>query len=395
MLETIKNFFRKGTSGFQNPQPWLKDVLGIRDTYAGVEVTPEGALAVSAVCACMRLLSESVASLPLFTFRHTENGKLKAPEHPVYGILHDQPNDYQTSYTWRAQSMLHVLGWGNAYSVIERDADGAPRKLWPLLPESVAVKTDGGRIEYEYHRGGAKQTFPFEDVLHLRGPSLNGIMGLSVIGLARQGVALAATQDQYGASMFRNRARPGVLLKMPTTPKDPGRIREDFDNIFAGAMNAGKTVLLYGGLDVVTVGFSAEDAQFLESRQFSVQEIARWFRVSPTMIGDLSRSTYSNSEQEQLSFLQHSLRPWLVNFESEINLKLFPARTQFFCEFDMSALQRADQATRYEAYSKGLTAGFLTVADVRRWENLPEMPGTDTLLRPANMLPAVQEVSVG
>jgi HK97 family phage portal protein len=146
---------------------------------------------------------------------------------------------------------------------------------------------------------------------------------------------------------------------------------------------------LEGGWELAgTVGFSAEDSQYLQSRQFSVQEIARWFRVSPTMIGDLSRSTYSNSEQEQLSFLQHSLRPWLVNLESEINLKLFPSRTQFFCEFDMAAFQRADQATRYEAYSKGLAAGFLTVADVRNWENLPELPGTDQLLRPANMLPA-------
>ncbi len=232
--------------------------------------------------------------------------------------------------------------------------------------------------------------FPFEDVLHLKGPSLNGITGLSIISLARQGIGLAIAQDQHGAAMFKNKARPGIVLKSPQKLNMEQRraYTESFSDKLGGALNSGKMFLLESGWDFATVGFSAEDSQFLQSRQFSVQEIARWFRLSPTMIGDLSRSTYSNSEQEQLSFLQHSLRPWLVNFEAEMNLKLFPARTKFFCEFDMAALQRADQATRYEAYSKGLAAGFLSVADVRRWENLPELPGTDQLNRPANMIPA-------
>ncbi len=390
MFDSIRDYIRKSISTLRNPQPWLRDVFGAEETYAGVDVTPEGAMAVSAVCACTRLLSESVASLPLFVFRHTDNSKAKAPEHPSYGCLHDSPNDYQTSYQWRAQAMMHVLGWGNAYSVIERDSSGAVRKLWPLLPDSVTVKTDNDRITYEYHRGGSKQTFEYSDVLHFRGPSLNGVTGLSIISMARQGIGLAIAQDLHGATLYKNRARPGVVLKAPQrfTEGQRKNFVESFNRDFAGAMNSGKMLLLEGGIEFDTIGFSPEDSQFLQSRQFSVQEIARWFRVSPTMIGDLSRSTYSNSEQEQLAFLQHSLRPWLCNFEAEMNLKLFPARTQFFCEFDMAALQRADQATRYTAYSTGLAAGFLTVADVRRWENLPELPGTDQLNRPANMVPA-------
>jgi HK97 family phage portal protein len=391
MLETLRNFFRKESSTLRNPQPWLREALGSTETHAGVNVTAEGSLAVSSVCACVRLLSESVASLPLFVYRRTETSKIKAPDYPAYWVLHDQPNDYQTSFTWRAQAMNHVLLHGNAYSVIERDTAGIVKRLWPLAPETVTVKTDGGEIAYTYYRNGQKQTFGYSDILHLKGPTLNGIIGLSVVGLAKQGIGLATAQDQHGASMFKNRARPGVLLKIPgkLTPNQRKDLLEGFEDKFSGALNHGKTFLLEGGMELAgTVGFSAEDAQFLQSRQFSVQEIARWFRVSPTMIGDLSRSTYSNSEQEQLSFLQHSLRPWLVNFESEINLKLFPSRTQFFAEFDMAALQRADQATRYEAYSKGLAAGFLTVSDVRSWENLPELPGTNQLMRPANMLPA-------
>lgn len=371
--------------------------MGAQPSYAGPEITPEGSLAVSAVCACVRLLSESVASLPLFVFRRTETSKVKASEYPLYWVLHNSPNDYQTSYTWLAQAMTHVLLHGNAYSAIERDSAGVVKRLWPLQPEYLTVQTTGDAIIYEYYRNAEKHTFGFSDVLHLKGPSLNGVTGLSIIGLAKQGIGLATAQDQHGAAMFRNRARPGVLLKMPgvLTQQQRSTIRESFDANFSGAMNAGKMFLLEAGMELAgTVGFSAEDSQFLQSRQFSVQEIARWFRVSPTMIGDLSRSTYSNSEQEQLSFLQHSLRPWLVNIEAELNLKLFPSRTQFFAEFDMSGFQRADQATRYEAYSKGLTAGFLTVGDVRSWENLPEIAGTNQLMRPANMLPA-SEVSSG
>ncbi|HYD16746.1 MAG TPA: phage portal protein [Candidatus Nanoarchaeia archaeon] len=374
------NYIKKSVSGLATPERWFKESLGIEETAAGVDVTPEGALACSAVAACTRLLSESVASLPLHVFEQADSDKRKAPDHPLYWVLHDRPNDYQTSFMWRQQLMAHVLLHGNSYNVIERDSSGRITALWPLVPQNVVVKVKDGTITYEHFVGSQRELYPFEQVLHIKGPSLNGITGMSIVQIAKQGIGLALAQDNHGAATFKNRARPGLVVKCPHALSDAARanIKDQFAEKFTGALNSGKTIVLENGWDVASVGFSNEDAQYLQSKQFSIQEIARWFRVSPTMIGDLSRSTYSNSEQEQLSFLQHSLRPWLVNIESEINCALF-ARSKYFAEFDMSAVARGDLATRYDAYEKGLRARFLTVADVRRWENLPFIAGTDML----------------
>jgi HK97 family phage portal protein len=196
-------------------------------------------------------------------------------------------------------------------------------------------------------------------------------------------------QLQHAASSFKNKARPALALKSPQQLNREQRIhaKETFADNFAGALNSGKTVILDPGWELQTVGFNAEEAQLIQSRQFSVQELARVFRVSPALIGDLSRSTYSNIESEMLSFLIHSLRPWLVSLEQEFSLKLFAGDDRHFAEFDISGVARGDMAARYEAYSKGIASGFLTVADIRRWENLPYIEGSDVLNRPANLLP--------
>lgn len=381
---------RKST--FANPQRWLKDALGVEDTAAGVDVTVDNALAVSSVAACCRLLAESIASLPLHVYRRTGRDKERAADHRAYGLLHDQPNELQTSYTWRATEMLRTLLRGNSYTWIQRDESGAPMALWPLQPECVAVKVDAGRLIYEYRHRGEKRVYEHPDVIHWRGPSLDGITGMSIMNMARQGIGLAIAQDRHGASTFKNGARPGLLLKSPQVlSKDARERMKEFTKQFEGAMNAGRSMLLEAGMDVSTVGFSAEDAQFLQSRQFSVQEIARWFRVPPHMIGDPTRLAYASAEVELLAFITHTLRPWLTNFESELNAKLFPSSTKFFAEFDANGIARGDQASRYDAYSKGLAAGFLTVADVRQFENLPHIAGTDQLLRPANMLPVAAD----
>ncbi len=395
MLTKILDLFRT-KSGLARPERWLKETLGSVETYAGVEISAENALTVSAVAACVRLLSESVASLPLHVFKRAEHGKVKADSHGLYSVIHDAPNDYQTSYTWRSQLMSSVLLHGNAYSLIERDSSRTVRALWPLDPTGITVIANSDGVYYESWSGGKKQTYDFGDVLHIKGPSMNGITGLSVISMARQGLGLAMAQDQHGASLFKNGARPGVILRYPGALTDTARARlkDSFDAVFKGALSTGKTIVLEGGMEVERVGFSSDDAQFLQNRQFSVQEIARWFRVPPHLIGDPSRLAYASSETEMNAFLVHSLRPWLVNLEQEMTAKLLPDRTQYFVEFDANGIARGDQASRYEAYSQGLAAGFLTVADVRAWENLPFVPGTDQLLRPANMLPA-PEVSSG
>jgi HK97 family phage portal protein len=247
-----------------------------------------------------------------------------------------------------------------------------------------------GNISYEYFHLSDRRVYDFEQVLHLKGFSLNGITGLGLVDLARQSIGLSMVQLQHAASSFKNKARPAFMLKSPTklSPEARELARTSFADRFAGALNTGKAPILDPGWELQTLGFNAEESQLIQNRQFSVQEIARIFRVSPSLIGDLSRSTYSNIESEMLSFLIHSLRPWLVNFEQEYSLKLFGGDDQHFAEHDVAGIARGDQAARYQAYSQGIAAGFLTVADIRTWENLPFIEGSDVLNRPANLLPA-------
>jgi HK97 family phage portal protein len=370
-----------GKSGLAKPDPWLKDVFEVEETYAGVDITPHGSLASSTVTACVRLLSESVASLPLHVYRRTDNGKVRATDHPLYGLLHDKPNDYQTSYVWRAHMLASVLLHGNAYSAIERDMQGRIGALWPLESTRVTVKAEGGELFYEAFIRGERRRYAFGDVLHIKGPSLDGVTGLSIIKLARQGIGLDLAQTQFGASLYKNKARPGLILKSPQAlgPEAKDKLRESFSEKFSGALNAGKVVVLEGGLEIDKVGFSADDAQFLQSRQFSVQDICRWFKVNAHLVGDPSRLAYASSEAEFNAYLVHSLGPWLVNIQSEMNCTLLPDRTTFLIEFDPNGMARGSQVERYAAYEKGLASGFLTVADVRAAENLPFLPGTDQL----------------
>jgi HK97 family phage portal protein len=375
MLRTLAKLFERKSSLAEKPDPWLREALGGQESWAGPTMSAETAMQSSAVAACVRLLSESVASLPLFVYRRDGDDKRKAPDHPLYGTLHDQPNDYQSSYTWRAQLMSHVLLYGNAYSIIDRDDSNRVRALWPMMPGNVSIRAVDGRLEYEVWQNGKRETYAPGDILHVKGPSLDGIRGQSIIGMARQGIALDLALTQHGASTFKNGARPGVVIKTPAQLSNEARKQfvTNWSEQFAGALRAGKTALLDGGLDVQTIASSNDDSQYLQSRQFSVQEIARWFRVSPHLIGDPSRLAYASSEVEMLAFIQHSLRPWLVNIEAEINRSLLPARTQYFAEFSIDALQRADTKSRYESYAIGVDKGFLTVEDIRKWENLPPL----------------------
>jgi len=373
-------------SGFAQPAPWLRETLGLQESWAGTEITAENSLQSSSVAACVRLLSESVASLPLFTYRRDGDDKSKAPEHPLYAILHDQPNEYQTSYAWKSQLMTHVLLYGNAYSIIDRDESGRVRALWPMHPNSVTVKSTDGRLTYEVWNGGKRETYSADDVLHVKGPSIDGIKGMSIISMARQGIGLDQALAQHGAATFKNGGRPGIIIKSGQILKSDAKKQflDQWSTQFSGALKAGKAALVDGGFDVQELKTSNDDSQFLQSRQFSVAEIARWFRLSPHLIGDPSRLAYASAESEQLAFLQHSLRPWLVNIESEINRSLLPCRalqregprTQFFAEFSIDALQRADTKSRYESYAIGIDKGFLTAADVRKWENLPPLPAS-------------------
>lgn len=390
LIARITGLVRKSGGFLAQPPRWFREALGVEETYAGVEVSASTAMHSATVAACVRLLSESVASLPLFTLRRVGESKVKAPEHPAYRLLHDRPNEYQTSYLWRQVAMSHVLLHGNSYSLIERGASGELRALWPIDPARVTVRAEGGGIYYEIG-GPQKLTVPYADMVHFRGPSLDGITGVSIISMARQGIGLDLALTQHGAAIFKNRARPGLIVKTKNMLSDTARgAKERWLREFTGSLNAGKSVILEGGLELENgqQGYSNQDAEFLGSRGFTVQEICRWFRVPPHLIGDPTRLAYASSETEMNAFLVHTLRPWLVNLEAEINFKIFDGDgEQHFAEFAADGIARGDQAARYESYRVGIEAGFLSVADVRRIENLPAIEGTDQLRAPAGTQP--------
>lgn len=370
------------------PSRWTGQASNSGETLSGQYVSPDTALTVSTVCACVRLLSEIVAALPLHVYRDLGKSKAIEENHALSNLLHWKPNDFQTRFAFFQLAVTHVLLHGNFYAVIERNGAGEPVNLWPLNPDGVTIEVADGTIRYRYYWGAQREVYNFADVLHFRGLSVDGLTGLSVIHLAREGIGLALAQDGHASSLFRNQARPAlaVTVDQTLTAQQREQMRDAMQK-FTGALNSGKTFVLEAGMDVKQIGFSSQDAQFLESRQFTAIEIARWFRVPPTMVGDQTRVSYSSSESELQLFSIHSLVPLCANLEAEMNLKLFPERTQFFAKFDINSIVRGDQQARYTAYSQGLTAGFLTVADVRSWENLPFIEGTDKLLAPVNMAP--------
>ena len=377
----INRFIQK--SGVATPDKWLTDSQGVESSWSGVEITSEGALASSTVTACTRLLSESVASLPLHLYRRTANGKERATDHPLYKILHDKPNKYQTSYNWRAHMMTSVLLTGNSYSVVESDLQGRIIALWPLDSSRVTIKAEGGELFYETRIGGEPRRYGYGEVLHVRGPSMDGIVGLSIIKLAKQGIGLDLAMAQHGSSYFKNNATPQAYIAAPNSLGEPAKFQllDYMAQRFGGAKNAGKLGILDGGMEIKTVTFSPEDSQFLQSRQFSVAEICRYFKLSPHLVGDPSRTAYNSSELEYNAYLVHSLSPWLVNIQSEINCTLLGDDAEYLAEFDPNGMARGSQVERYAAYEKGLGGPnpWLTVADVRAAENLPFLEGTDRL----------------
>jgi HK97 family phage portal protein len=366
--------------------------LGGASSASGVHVTSETAMRSSAVYACVRVLAESVASLPLPLYRRAgDRGRERAVNHPLYALLHDTPNPEMTSFELRETLMYHLALWGNAYCKIESDGAGRVTGLWPLLPGQMEVKrTPSGALEYGYRlpNGTVTKLSP-DNILHIRGLSSNGIVGLSPISLARQSIGLALATEEYGARFFSNNAQPGVVLEHPGKLGDDAydRLRTSWTETHSGLANAHRVAILEEGMKLEKVSIPPNDAQFLETRKFQATEIARIFRVPPHLIADLDKATFSNIEQQSLEFVVYSLRPWLVRIEQAISRALLTdaERRAYYWEFLVDGLLRGDTASRYQAYAVGRQWGWLSVNDVRERENMNPVDGGDAYLEPLNM----------
>jgi HK97 family phage portal protein len=360
----------------------------------GVVVTSESALTFSAVLGCVRVLSEGVAALPLITYERIGRGKERSIIHSLYSVLHDSPNDEMTSFQWRETSMAHCTLWGNCYSEIIADGAGRVRELWPLLPQQMTPKRTESGLIYEYRDpAGRLITYTADQIFHVPGLSMTGLVGMSMIGIAREAIGLGLTLARHGTKLFANGARAGGVLEAPAELSDTAyeRLKTSFNEQYSGVENSGKTILLEAGTKFNNLTMPNDDAQFLQTRMFQIEEIARMFRVPPHMIGDLEHATFSNIEQQSLDFVIYSLTPWLVRWEQAISHKLFlpQERARYFSEFLTSALLRGDTMSRYTAYSSAISSGWITRNEVRQIENMnPDNPALDEYLFPLNMAPA-------
>lgn len=377
---------------------WLK---GRYDTYAGEDVSPGTSIGLTAVWACVKVLAETVGSLPLILYRRLPNGgKERATNHPLYKVLHDRANLEMDSLTWRETAMGHLATWGNAYHEIEWTNSGQVAGLWLLRPDRVQVSRVNGELIYTYQRSTADAqgrtvvTLRPENVLHIHGLGFDGLTGYSPIQQLRNALGLTQATERYGSAFFKNGARPGGVIKYPKTLSDEAfaRLRDSWDNQHQGAEKASRVAVLEDGMEYMAVGLPPEDSQFLETRKFQISEIARIYRVPPHMIADLDKATFSNIEHQSLEFVIHTIRPWLVKWEQGLNSALLTEaeQGQYFVEFLVDGLLRGDITSRYAAYATAHNNGFMSANEIRMLENMNPVAGGDKYLIPLNMVPAEQ-----
>lgn len=386
------------------PDRFLTDFFtGGVQSQSGVTVSPEVAMGYIPYVAAVKIIAESVATLPLPLYRRITNGRYRDFRHPLYSVLHDQANPEMTAFEFREILTAHCCSWGNGYAEKLRGGDGQVRELWPLRPDHMTVRRNEERqIEYVYRIPGQNVSvvLPRSEVFHLRGLSFDGLVGYSVIkSHAREAIGLGLAAEQFGERFFANDARPGVYFLAPK-----GMTKEAKENFIRrwresheGSGSSHRTAVLEDGMDIKTVGIPPEDAQFLETRRFQVQEIARLFRIPPHMLGDVTGSTSwgTGIEQQQIGFVSHTLGSWLKRWEQAISRDLIlPDERQFvYAEFLVDGFLRGDTAARWTAYREGWQTGVFSPDDIRAMENMNPLPdgAGQTYYVPMNFMPAGTE----
>ncbi len=400
MSGVLSRFLARRSLDETNSQGLLGFLAGMGalwQTASGVTVTPDSSLQSATVFACVRLLADSVSSLPLHTYRRlTGGGKERAVDYPLYAVLHDLPNPEMTSVDYWSASVGHLCLWGNVYSEIETTKGGDIKALWPLRPDRTAPRRNPKTKLIEYVVRVPNETnpvvLPAERVMHVRAFGTSGLLGLSVIQYNKQTIGLDLAAEEFGARFFGNGAVPGLVLQHPGVMNEGAyaRLRDSWREEHQGLSNAQRFAILEEGMTVEKIGIPPEDAQFLETRKYQRSQIAAMFHVPPHMIGDLDRASFSNIEQQSLDYVVNTLRPLLVRLEKSVYRSLMtPAeRMQYFAEFLVDGLLRGDIASRYAAYATGRQWGWLSQNDIRAMENMNPIDGGDEYLKPLNMTPS-------
>ncbi len=369
---------------------------------SGKRVNARTAMRLTAVYSCVRVLAEGVASLPLHVYETAADGSTKkAVNDPLDFLLHSEPNPEMTSFIFRETLMTHLLLWGNAYAQIIYNGRGEVAALYPLMPDRMTVNRDeNGRLYYEYIKysddaktmpDGVYRLSP-RDVLHIPGLGFDGLVGYSPIAMAKDPIGMGIACEEFGARFFEKGAAPAGILKHPGTVSNPKKLRESWQSVYGGAGNAGKVAVLEEGMDYSPITIPPEQAQFIETRKFQLDEIARIYRVPPHMIGDLEKSSFSNIEQQSLEFVKYTLDPWITRWEQSMKRVLLPPseKRKKFIKFNVDGLMRGDYVSRMNGYAIARQNGWMSANDIRELEHLDRIPaeeGGDLYLVNGNMCP--------
>jgi len=387
----IFDIFKPKQKALSNSGSWHNLFMG--GNSSGVTITNKNAMNISTVFACIRNISEDVSKVPFKVYRKVGDEKERLPDHPLQKLLNFEPNSEMTAFSFRQTLTSQCLGWGNGYAEIVYDVLGNPAELNPLSPDKVSPqRNDNGQIYYVVTRGdGTQSKVRPKNILHLHGLGDDGLVGYNVINYAKDSMGLAKAAEIFGSTYFGSNTVLGGILKHPGSLSEEAknRLAKNINEKYQGAGNAHKVMVLEEAMDFSTPVISPEASQFLETRQFSVTEICRWFRMPPHKVADLTRATFSNIEHQDLEYVKDCLTAWFKRWESEVWRQLLTdkdRRNGVFVEHTVEGLLRGDIGSRYKAYQISLgnnnNPGFMTINEVRRLENLDPMDGGDELFSP-------------
>ena len=383
ILSAFRSSPNNPSTSLANPAAWMFDGSASK---TGIAITEESAMRLSAVFGAVRVISETIASLPWMVKQDLEGSTRNASAHPINQLIHS-PNGMMTDFNFRESCQAHLCLHGNAYIAIKRNEAGQPVSLIPVHPDRVKVKVYKDEKFYTIDDG--KETFDDTEMIHIVGLSFDGIVGKSVIEAARESIGLGLAADQFGGAFFGNGANVNTVLTHPGRLSDEAykRLMASWQRRYAGLDNAHKTAILEEGMNLQKVSISPSESQFLETRQFGVVDIARFFRIPLAYLGSLENSsTRANIEEQGIQFQRNTILPWVKRWEAEFNRKLFPNGNDYYIRFNMDGLLRGDISSRYSSYATARQWGWLSVNDIRKFEGLDNIDNGDTYLQPLNMV---------
>jgi len=392
MFGKLRRFFKN--LSVTDDKAWNRSLWNLRGSQSvtGETVTEETALTYSAVYNATSLIAGTVGSLPLHLMQRQKNKKKIADDRGLYRIMHDQANPFMTAMAFREALTAHILLWGNGFAEIQRNGYGDIKHLWPITPNRILKMrmTEAGEIVYDVSVGSETVTIPRENMLHIPGLGFDGFQGYSVIAMARKSIGLSMAMETFGSLYFGNGTHPGVVVKHPGELSEPARknLDDSLTQEYSGLGQSHRLMLLEEGMTIEKIGIPPEESQFLQSRQFQIPEIARWFNLPPHKLKDLTKSSFNNIESEQISFVTDSILPWLIRFEQNYNMQLLrPAeqKQRLYFKHVVEGLLRGNSKDRAEFYSKMFMVGAFSINDIREKEDMDPVEGGDVHLVPVNM----------